>query len=250
MIGLRRVWLGLALVALALISALIVAPARWILLAIPVDAPLSVVAARGTLWAGSANVIIGSASHRRMLPDPLAWEVTWLPVPRLRVTHAWLGGPVEISPGWLGFKITGQTLQMPASVLGAVDARLAAIAPGGDLRASWPPLTFDFRGRLTAPSPLHMDWRQATSALSTVRPLGSYRLTATPDDADGMRLQLKTLQGPLMLEGAGSMTATTTQFDGVARVEPNASSDIRTRLTDLLAAIGPGKNDQTLFSIR
>jgi general secretion pathway protein N len=245
----RLVLAGVGLAVLALISAFMVAPARWVMAVIPADAPLTVVDAHGTLWSGSASLAVGAASHRRLLPDPVQWRVVWLPMPRVSVTHAWLSGPVEMSLHGSGLNIAGQTLQMPASVLSTMDARMAALAPGGDLVAKWPALTFGLDGTWSAASPLDLQWRQATSALSTVRPVGSYRLSATPGDA-GWRLQLKTLQGPLMLDGAGSVTRSGIRFDGVARVEPAAPADIHARLTDLLAAIGPRQNDQTLFSIR
>lgn len=239
---------GLAL--LACCAAVPVLPARWIMAVLPASWPLTVVDARGTLWAGSATLAVGTAARRRTLPDPVQWRLSFTPMPGLVVSHPWLGGPVSMAPGWQGIRVSGQTLQLPAAVLGALDARIAAIGPGGELSARWPAIVIAPAGQPAGARLLDVEWRNAASSLTPVRPLGDYVLALKQGRRGQADLLLSTRQGPLLLNGAGTLDSRGLRFEGSAQADPGAEAHIHAGLHDLLAALGPRKNNQALLSFR
>jgi len=239
---------GLALPACA--AAMLVLPARWIMAVLPADWPLAVVDARGTLWSGSATVAVGAPARRRTLPEPVQWRLSFEPGPRLLVSHPWLGGPVGVSPSWRGIRISAQTLQLPAAVLATLDARIAAIGPGGELSVKWPATFVGPAGQPAGARLLEVEWRGAASALAPVRPLGDYALALKQGRGGRADLTLATKQGPLLLDGAGTLDAAGVRFEGTAQADPAADDRVHAGLRDLLAALGPRKDKQALLRFR
>ncbi|WP_442598110.1 type II secretion system protein N [Parapusillimonas sp. JC17] len=242
------------IVLLALIAcgaALAVLPARWIMAAVPASWPLAVVDANGTIWSGSATIAIGPPSRRRSLPDPLDWRLSLVGGPKLHLAHPWLGGPLIVSAGWRGIGISAQTLRLPASALGTLDARVAAVDPGGDLSIKWPATFVGAAKRPPGTVLLDAQWRNAVSALTPIRPLGDYDLALKQAAENRIDVVLGTRNGPLMLTGAGALEGGNRfSFEGTAQADPAAGSEIHAALRDLLAALGPRRNNQTLLRFR
>ena len=249
-----RIGLILVFAAVAIAAALFALPARWAMAWIPDSSPVTVVDAAGTMWNASATVAIGVGGLRRTLPDPVQWHLAFDAGPRLVVQHPWLQGPLQLSPGWTGMRLSAQSLQLPASALTAIHALFNTLDPGGELQLSWPKLEI---GRtLSTPGDgatlLTAQWRNASSALSRIKPMGDYTLTLTEASGDTMALALGTRQGPLMMEGSGAASRAGAQFDGKAWVDETATEDTRAALQGLLAAIGPstGQDGSVLMKIR
>src|SRR3546814_14603625 len=79
-----------------------------------------------------------------------------------------------VAPSWQGLRLSAQSLQLPASVLTTVQGMFNALDPGGEVLLSWPEL---FLGRGVAASGkttqlLSVQWRNATSSLTHIRPMG------------------------------------------------------------------------------
>lgn len=239
--------LGLLLVAIA--AALVVMPARWSMALLPASLPLAIVDASGSIWSGSATVAIGPEGRRRTLPDPVRWNMAWRQGPVVDIRHPWLGGPVTLAPGWRGLGINAQSLRLPASALTAFHAALDTVAPGGELQLSWPAAVL---GASMPPGTklLDIQWRNASSDLTPVRPFGSYDLAITQDTDNRIKLALTTRQGPLQLQGDGTISSKGLSFDGTAEVEASASADIHSALNELLAALGPSTGNQTRLRFR
>jgi len=231
----------LVLLATALFAALWVLPARWAMAWIPDASPVIIVDASGTMWNASATVAIGVGGLRRTLPDRIHWHLTFSGGPQLVIRHPWLQGPLKLAAGWTGLELSAQSLQLPASALTAVHAIFNTLDPGGQLVMSWPALTIGTNvsplGNSTTLLTAH--WRNASSSLSRIKPMGEYTLTVNKDSGSTMALALRTRRGPLMMEGSGVASQTGAQFDGKAWVEESASQDTRQALQGLLAAIGP-----------
>ncbi|CAM5201484.1 Type II secretion system protein N OS=Castellaniella defragrans OX=75697 GN=HNR28_001599 PE=3 SV=1 [Castellaniella defragrans] len=235
---------ALALAAVAALAALSVLPSRWVMAWMPEAAPVTVTDARGSLWSAQASLAVGIGPLRRSLPDPLHWRLAWAGGPRLVLSHAWLRGPVEIRPSWRGLRISGQTLHIPAVVLTTLHAVFNTLEPGGELLLQWPDFLIGRGGPQAAPGqPLLLArWRNARSALSRVVPLGDYRLSveATVDPEPAYALKLRTDQGPLRLEGDGTLTpAGRLRFNGKARPDDSASIETQAALRRLLDVLGP-----------
>ncbi len=245
-----RRWLLSAsgLILLSFCAALAVLPARWALAVLPGSWPVAVVDAAGTLWSGSATVAIGKAAHRRTVAEPLRWRLSVTRGFQLLVSHPWLGGELILTPGWRGVGVSAQTLQLPAAVLSTLDARIAAIGPGGEITLTWPATFVGSDSRPTGATLLDMRWRNAVSDLTPIQPLGDYALALKQAAPGKAELILSTRQGPLMLNGSGLLDRNGGfRFDGAAQADPDASAYVQTTLRDLLVVLGPQRNNQTLL---
>lgn len=247
----RRLFSLAGLILLAFCAALVVLPARWIMVVLPETWPVAIVNASGTVWSGSATIAVGPTSRRRTVADPLHWQLSFARGPKLLVSHPWLGGPLAMTPSWLGVAVSGQTLQLPASVLATLDARIAAIGPEGELSLKWPATSTGGSGPPAGTTLLEAHWRNAVSALAPIRPLGDYALTLKQGAQDQASLTLSTRQGPLLLNGSGVLNKKGgLQFDGTAQADPAANTGTQAALRDLLAALGPQRNNQTILRFR
>jgi general secretion pathway protein N len=245
----RLIFSAASLMLLAFCAALVVLPARWIMAMLPGNWPLAVVNASGTVWSGSATIAVGPPERRRTVAEPLRWQLSIADGPKLLVSHPWLGGPLAMTPAWLGIGISGQTLQLPASVLATLDARIAAVGPGGELSLKWPATLIGGSKRSAGATLLDVQWRNAVSTLAPIRPLGDYALALKQGPQGQAELTLSTQQGPLVLKGTGVL-GHGFQFDGTAQADPAANASTQAALRDLLAALGPHQNNQTILRFR
>lgn len=244
----RRLFLAAGFVLLACAAAAAVLPARWILAVLPGSWPLAAVDATGTLWSGSATIAVGAAAQRRTLPEPLRWRLSASGGPRLQLSHPWMGGTLDVAPGWRGVSVSAQTLRLPAAALATLDARIAAIGPDGELVIKWPAAFFGWSGRPAGATLLDVQWRNAVSALTPIRPLGDYALALKQRGPGTADLTLSTRQGPLILSGSGVLDRNHGfRFEGTAQADPKAGAEVQAALRDVLAALGPRQNNQTLL---
>jgi len=79
----------------------------------------------------------------------------------------------------------------------------------------------------------------ASSRISLVKPLGSYRVLFQAQGASST-LDLTTMKGPLMLSGNGTVSAASTSFHGVASAAPEARDNLAGLLNLLGRPTGPG----------
>lgn len=241
-----RIWpwaLGGAL--LGLLSALLVfAPARWLTAAVEriSDQRVRLSQASGTVWAGSAQLSLTGGNGSRdaaSLPGRLDWRLS-LGWGRLQLE---LQAPcctpqplhIQATPRWDGLQLTlaDQTSSWPAGLLGGLGTPWNTVQPEGQLRLAGQQL----RLRLTPQhahleGQLQIDALALSSRLSTLKPMGSYRLTlnggATPT------LQLVTLNGRLQLVGQGQWVGARLRFNGLASAAPGHEAE----LSNLLNIMG------------
>lgn len=240
---------GLCLAAFA--AALAVLPARWLMPALPVQWPLAIVDATGSVWSGTAALAVGPPHNRRRLPAPLRWQWSFSQGPRMELAHPWLGGPLILALSPSGLAISSQTLTLPAQALATLDARLAAVGPEGRLSLAWPATHIGPAGGPSQGSRLlQAEWQEAASALTPIRPLGHYTLTLT-QAAQGADLRLATKDGPLLLEGTGTLNSRTgLRFQGTAQADPKEHASVHAALQDVLSALGPRQNNVTRLDYR
>ncbi len=245
-----RIMMALGLVAVALAAALAVLPARWLMRALPASWPVAVVDASGSIWRGTALVALGPVGARATLPQAVSWQAGWQSGPRLQLQHPWLGCTLSLRPGISQLGISPCTLRLPASVLAAVGAPLNTIKPAGELNLRWPGLQLPWRGKLPTGELLTLDWTNASSALSMVRPLGNYRIAITGADNGNAALALSTLQGQLAIQGTGTLHPRTgLSFNGKAGPAPEASPQTVAGLQAMLSAIGRRSGNDTLLQL-
>lgn len=264
----RWAWWG-AMLGLVL-GGLSQAPASWLAAAV-LDASggrLLLAEARGTVWTGSAVAVLSGGAGSRdasALPGRLQWRLRpgWqgmAPSLGLALEHPGHSqGPLELalSPRWGGFELallaTPQApaqWQWPAAWLAGLGTPWNTLQLGGQLQLRSPGLRLrSGQGRLQLDGALALELHGASSRLSPLPALGSYRLVL---DSQGgtARLNLATLDGALRLSGEGQPASMPGRgpgwrFRGLAEAAPGHEA----ALANLLNIIGRRQGAQSVISI-
>ena len=244
---------GVVLGALVLLA--FAAPARWLVsgLAWASGERVLLSDAQGSVWGGSALLVLagGADSHdRAALPGRVHWRL--VPVAlgvdvRIRADCCTPQEPLELRarPGWGGFRIDvadGQSL-WPAALLAGLGTPLNTIQPQGELALTTRALGFQrTAGRWIVNGGLEVTARQLSSRLSTLRPMGSYRLELR--GGEDIRVTLTTLEGGLRLSGSGQWVGTRLRFRGEASTAPG----LEAQLANLLNILGRREGDRAIMS--
>lgn len=239
----KRLALFLAAILVALATALLVSPARWLMHAMPAQAPLVLVDAAGSLWAGQGVVAIGPPGMQRTLPDPVRWQWQWRwgARPTVTINHRWLQGPLTLTPGLTATQLGAQRLHLPAQVLAVAGAPFNSLEPDGQLVVSWPAQTL---GAAHVGPVMHLQWADAASARVQVRPLGHYTATFARRADRGLDLQVATQSGALRVQGSGAWTpGAAWTFTGSAQAAPHTDAATRDALVPLLSMLGRRNGD-------
>jgi general secretion pathway protein N len=238
------------------------APADWLARAVQQasDGRLLLADASGTVWTGSAVVVLtGGAGSQdaSALPGRLHWQLrpTWQGLTIAARQGCCINGDwaVELRPGWgraelrLPARPEGVG-QWPASWLTGLGTPWNTLRLGGVLRLSTPGLDVTWSGgQAQLGGSLDLDMLGASSRLSPLATLGSYRLSlrAAAGGATPVSLQLSTLEGALQLTGSGQWTGTQWRFRGEARAGEGQES----ALANLLNIIGRRQGALSVISI-
>ena len=279
----RRYAVGGALLGL-LAGAVLFAPAQWLAdgLQQASNGRLLLAEARGSLWSGSAVLVLtGGAGSQdaSALPGRLAWQLRphWQGL-RLRARQdCCLNGELQmlLQPGWGGYTLVlgqPQPQRQPQRQPDAAGARPLAVLDApllGHWPASWlaglgtPWNTLQLggmlqlashgftvqsvQGRVRLQGALALELRGVSSRVSTLPTLGSYRLSLQGAGANGeaAALQLLTLDGALRLSGSGQWAGEKLRFRGDAQ----AADGQAPALQNLLNIIGRRQGALSVISI-
>lgn len=242
-------WLGAAGALVAF------APAAWLAHGVAAATQGHVLLAepQGSIWRGSAQLFLtGGAGTQEAagLPGRVEWSL--LP--------AWRGANVratlpccaaqalafEIRPNWSGalVLINSVKLQLPAQWLSGLGAPWNTLDAQGQLLLSSDALQVDWTpGRLRLVGTVVMDMLDMSSRLSTLAPLGDYRLSLQGGDVPTLRLQ--TIQGALQLTGSGQYVGSRLRFAG----EASAAEGREAALANVLNIIGRRQGAKSLISL-
>ena len=197
--------------------------------------------ARGTIWSGSGRLEFRDASRQSGIAKHLGWRVRPAHLLRGRLRcevsfdHAPRHFSVTLTPS--AFEVAEADLSLPAATLGLAEPRLAALELTGDVL-----LHVDRLAIASEATQGHalLQWRSAGSTLTPVSPLGDYELRLEGDGAV-IRGSLRTLRGPLQLEGLGSWTpGRTPDFRGTAVVPPQHQQQLSPLLRLIAVERGGG----------
>jgi general secretion pathway protein N len=108
--------------------------------------------------------------------------------------------PILITVSWSRIEVSDADLGLPATALGLAVPKLAPLGLGGEVTVHVAHLSIGNKGMKGNATLL---WHGAGSVLSSVSPLGDYELRLEDEGVSG-RASLRTLQGPLQLDGQGS----------------------------------------------
>ena len=197
--------------------------------------------ARGTLWSGTGQIEIRDANRRSGIAKNIAWRV--LPAYLLRgklqyevaLDHAIKHFPVTISLSRI--EVADADINLPAAALGLGVPKLVPLGLTGDILLHVARLA---SGRSAIQGNATLQWYAAGSAYTPVSPLGDYELRFE-GDGSAVRASLRTLQGPLQLDGQGSWTSgRNLVFQGTARIPPQHQQQLAPLLRLIAIERGEG----------
>jgi general secretion pathway protein N len=249
-----------------LLALLAFAPASWLArgLAAATDEHLLITEASGSIWNGSGVLVLTGGIGARdasALPGRLYWTMgpmldgLGLGLRLAARQDCCINGELLLllKPGLGRFEIavpgsTDWLARWPAGWLTGLGMPWNTLQPGGSLRLS----AHDFRlervqGRWRQFGQLQLDLLNLSSRVSTIAPLGSYRVSvaADPAGAGPSSLRLSTLDGALQLSGQGSVGAGKARFTGEAMAAPGREA----ALDNLLNIIGRRQGARSVISI-
>lgn len=257
----------------ALIGLICFAPANWLASGVSAATQqrLLLLDARGSVWSGSAVLALTGGPGSRdqaALPGRLSWTV-WPSGWGLAVVltqECCLHGPVTVrwAPGLGGHTVTlipptDWIGQWPSAWLIGLGTPWNTLRLGGTARLLSPGLAIESaRGRWRLAGGLDIELINASSQLSTLDTLGSYRLSVrgeplnvSPGDrrdtasAGAAQITLSTLEGALLLSGNGTWGLAGLHFTGEASAaDPNDAA-----LGNLLNIIGRRDGARSVISI-
>jgi general secretion pathway protein N len=255
------------------------APAAWLARAVAsaTGERLLLADARGTLWQGSAVVVLtGGAGSRdaSALPGRLQWTVgldgTALALRarqacciadelRLRLVPRFARLRIELlPPAGGGNPGAGPAIgHWPASWLAGLGTPWNTLQPSGTLLFSSPGLQLEqVQGRWLFSGRADFQLAEMASRVSTLAVLGSYRLSISGQGGNGAQapggpasIQLSTSSGALQLQGSGSLLGTGSgsrlRFTGQA----SAAAGSEAVLSNLLNIIGRRQGAVSVITI-
>jgi len=232
------------------------APARWLAGALDgwSGGHLRLVNARGTVWNGSAGVVLAGGvggADPVSLPGRLAWRLrpAWdgvqgrLDLPCCAPQGLGVRAQAAAGGGWRLAWQDGQS-RWPAAMLGGLGAPWNTLQPEGTLDLRTRGFALHWRGgQLAFEGLATLDAVDISSSLSTLRPMGSYRLAL--DGGPAASLLLTTTEGSLQLAGSGRWTGRAMRFSGEAAAAPGSED----ALSNLLNIIGRREGARSIISL-
>ena len=251
-------WAALGALTGATMAVAVHAPATWLAgaLATVPGSRVQLIDARGTLWRGDGRLMVGDSlgsPDTRALAGRVSWGFGWsdgAPQLALRADCCMpVVQQVRLVPGWSlsSASLSDGSSQWPAAMLSALGAPWNTVQVEGALRVQTRAVSVEWsEGRTRLSGQVEVDALGMASRLSTLRPVGSYRLTLSggPGPAPPA-LDLRTLEGPLRLEGRGEWKGAGWRFTGEASAEPASES----ALGNLLNMLGRRQGSKSILSL-
>lgn len=252
-------WATLGAVLGLLLAAVLGAPAHWLAAGVSAASGQRVLLqdARGTVWSGSAQLVLSAGAgttDRRSLPTRVHWRwgLAWpglsLQLASACCTPTPLQAQLLPSTQGLQLQVQDQRSHWPVALLAGLGAPWNTIAAEGQidwhsqgLQLRWQREGLHWQGHTV------LQLQELSSRLSTLRPMGSYelRLQGTPGGTATPQLSLRTVQGPLLLQGQGQWLGQRLRFAGEASAQDGAEA----ALANLLNVIGRREGSRSLLSL-
>lgn len=234
------------------------APARWLAQAIQAatQGRVQLSDAQGTVWTGSAQMVLsaGAGTHdTSRLPGRVQWTLR----------PAWQGAQLAVradccmdgawtwlaSPGLTSLQLrsldgNSTPSRWPSAVLAGLGTPWNTLQLQGTLALTTQNLVLQQQaGRWDVQGSLQLDAQHMSTSLSTLKPVGSYRLSVQGGPTP--TLDLQTLDGSLQLQGAGRWVGGRLQFSGEARATPERTE----ALANLLNIIGRRDGARSIIKV-
>jgi len=218
---------------------------------------------QGTLWQGSAQWALSDGQPSTKASDTtdvaLPTRLHWQLGPQWSLAHGVSLGlslqsecctpaPVQmsISPLWRGVsvRVANHQAQWPAHWLVGLGAPWNTLQLEAQLRINTQDLQWAMRsGTAQLSGQAELRVMQLSTRLSTLRPLGNYRVQL--QGGDRIALHLDTLEGSLQLRGQGQWLAQRLLFKGEATAQP----EFEAALSNLLNVLGQRRGAKSIMEL-
>lgn len=265
----RWAWTGASAgVALALITQ---APAHWLTSTVEQVSGERVLLQepQGTVWNGSARWVLNEGplnnattphtvapTNTTTLPTRVTWQLSpHMDFSQMRVaariqlsSTCCTPQPVhiDISPLWQGLlvQVSDHTSKWPADWLVGLGAPWNTIQPEGQIQVQTKQLQWSQQaGKEHLQGQAELQLQQLATRLSTLRPLGTYRVRVQGEG--GIAFTLDTLEGSLLLQGTGQLHNGHVRFNGEASAAPDAEA----ALSNLLNILGQRQGAKSILKM-
>ena len=238
-----------------LVSVVLLAPAAWLAAALyqATSGRAQLVEAEGTVWTGTGRLMLTGGSGSRdsaALPGRVNWKLRpagfalelelsadcCTPRPmQARAQPRWGGGSLQIFDS---------LSEWPAPLLAGLGAPWNTVRADGSLRLMTQGLTLEWlKGQALVAGRAELTAVGLSSGLSTLKPMGSYRLSLIGGNAT--ELTLATLEGSLQLSGSGRWIGSRLNFQGIASAAPGHEA----ALANLLNIIGRRDGARSIITL-
>ena len=203
----------------------------------------------GTIWQGSASVGFSETKIGDLktcnAPYGMTERFSWHSSCSLmdlqckwNIQHSNLERPLDVSLSTRGVTINANQAELPGNLLEGLGSPWNSLHPRGKLKLQWS----DIKWESVPVGLVEIQFLEITSPISLVKPLGSYALKLQIDQ--DVKVDLFTLNGPLLLNGRGVFANGRLVFQGEASAIPEASDS----LIGLLSIIG--RKDGSVYRLK
>jgi general secretion pathway protein N len=242
-------WIIGLIVTIALVIACI--PINWFAstVADKTACKVMLVQPTGTIWKGSASfgfseIKIGdfkTCNTPYGMTERFSWSSHCSLVDlqcKWNIQHSNLARPLDVSLTTRGMSINANQAALPGNFLEGLGSPWNSLHPRGKLKLQWSDIKLD----AVSTGLVEVQFLDISSPISLVKPLGSYALKLQIDQ--DVKLDLFTLNGPLLLNGRGLLASGRLAFQGEASATPEASDS----LIGLLSIIG--RKDGSVYRLK
>ena len=231
------------------------APASWLSRFVnkASNGQVQLVEPRGTVWTGSGRLLLSGGSGSRdsaALPGSIDWRLRpgWLTLKVQLSAECCTPAPLKalVVPRLSGstLQLADGTSQWPAALLTGLGTPWNTVQAEGTLSVATQGLSLTWNaGRIAMAGRAELTALALSSRLSTLKPMGSYRVTLNGGDA--AVLDLSTLEGSLQLSGSGRWVGARLRFQGVASAAPEHEA----ALANLLNIIGQRQGMRSIITL-
>lgn len=252
-------WAGLGTLLGAALTTVAFAPAHWLAHGLSQSSgdQLQLHQLQGTVWQGSAQLVLAAGNggqSQAALPGRIQWrlrpglqglQLAWQAPCCLQNEWLW-----TITPTWSGLQLRlsdlpeAQPSVWPSALLAGLGTPWNTLQLQGALRLSTRQLVLQWQGaHWTVAGQAQLDATGMSTSLSTLKPIGSYRLALAGGPSP--TLGLTTLDGSLQLSGTGRWVGGRLQFAGVATAAPERAA----ALANLLNIIGRRDGARSIIKV-
>ena len=239
----------------ALLVLVLQAPAHWLAAGVYQASNGHVLLAepRGTVWRGSAQLVLQGGADSKdatALPGRTSWQLqpVWDGIRAQIQAPCCTPAPLQLHarPRWGGGQLIIQDsqTQWPAALLAGLGTPWNTVQAQGQLTLATQGLSVEWaQGRPAITGQARLEALQMSSRLSTLQPMGSYRITFNGGPVPS--LQLDTIDGALQLTGSGTWVGSRLRFTGEASAAPEREA----ALANLLNIIGRRTGSRSIITV-